>query len=307
MTADAPQDDAERRIRNLQAVLRHHANPTDAQGSEQPRPGKDSPATWKKRLGVLGPIGVVLIFVLGKLKFLVPLLKFTKISTLLTMFVAIWAYAMFFGLPFAVGFVLLIFVHELGHGLVMQRLGIRAGAPVFIPFVGAVIAMKSLPRDAYVEALVGIGGPVLGSAGALVCLIVAWLSGSPLWYALAYTGFLINLFNLIPVSPLDGGRIVGVVSRWLWLAGYAVGIGAFLVTWSPILALILLLGLFTLGPTLRGPRKDYFKVDPNKRVAIGVAYFVLLALLAVGMWVADEPLQPIRGGDGQPATVGTAK
>ncbi len=307
MTADAPQDDAERRIRNLQAVLRHHANPTDAQGSEQPRPEKDSPATWKKRLGVLGPIGVVLIFVLGKLKFLVPLLKFTKISTLLTMFVAIWAYAMFFGLPFAVGFVLLIFVHELGHGLVMQRLGIRAGAPVFIPFVGAVIAMKSLPRDAYAEALVGIGGPVLGSAGALVCLIVAWLSGSPLWYALAYTGFLINLFNLIPVSPLDGGRIVGVVSRWLWLAGYAVGIGAFLVTWSPILALILLLGLFTLGPTLRGPREDYFKVDPNKRVAIGVAYFVLLALLAVGMWVADKPLQPIRGGDGQPATMGTAK
>ena len=287
-------DDAERRMRNLQAVLRHHAAPGRAEGVEGSRVESGGTPKWKKRLGTLGPVGVVLIFVLGKLKFLVPLLKFTKLSTLLTMFVAIWAYAMFFGLPFAVGFVLLIFVHELGHGLVMQQQGIHAGAPVFIPFVGAVIAMKSLPRDAYVEALVGIGGPVLGSAGALACLIVGWITGSPFWYALAYTGFMINMFNLIPISPLDGGRIVGVISRWLWVAGYAVGIAVFFITYSPILFLILLLGLFTLGRTLRGPREGYFRVDPNKRLAMGVAYFVLLALLALGMRVADEPLKPIR-------------
>jgi Zn-dependent protease len=237
---------------------------------------------------------LVLVFALGKLKFLVPLLKFTKISTLLSMFVSVWAYAMFFGWPFALGFVLLIFVHELGHGLVMQQQGLRAGAPVFIPFVGAVIAMKSLPKNAYVEALVGIGGPILGSIGALVCLVVAWLSGSTLWYALANTGFLINLFNLIPISPLDGGRIVGVISRWLWFVGYAVGIVVFLTTYSPILFLILLLGLISLGRTIRGPREGYFDVDPARRLAIGVAYFALLALLALGMWVSAVPLEPIR-------------
>jgi Zn-dependent protease len=190
--------------------------------------------------------------------------------------------------------VLLIFVHELGHAVVMRQQGIRAGAPVFIPFVGAVIAMKSLPRDAYVEALVGIGGPILGSLGAFVCLVIGWLGGGEIWYALAYTGFMLNLFNLIPISPLDGGRIVGVIGRWLWLVGYAVGIAVFLTTHSPILFLILLFGLFGLGRTLRGPRPGYFDVEPRKRLAIGAAYFALLALLALGMWVADVPLEPVR-------------
>jgi len=294
MTDETPRDDAERRLRNLQAVLRHHVSAPDTpspQATAEPR----ATDAWRRRLGFLGPVGVALLFVLGKLKFLVPLLKFTKLSTLFTMLLAVWAYALFFGLPFAVGFVLLIFVHELGHGLVMHQQGIRAGAPVFIPFVGAVIAMKSLPRDAYVEALVGIGGPILGSVGAFVCLVVGWFGGGQIWYALAYTGFMINMFNLIPISPLDGGRIVGVISRWLWFVGYAIGILVFLKTYSPILFLILLLGLFSLGRTLRGPRTGYFDVDPWRRLAIGAAYFGLLALLALGMWVADAPLETIRG------------
>jgi Zn-dependent protease len=270
-------------------------------------PGSDGPdetpavrpdGTWKKRLAALGPIGVVLVFALGKLKLLIPLLKLTKLGTLLSMLLAVWAYAMLWGLPFALGFVLLIFVHEMGHALVMQQQGIRAGAPVFIPFVGAVIAMKSLPRNAWVEALVGIGGPVLGSVGALVCLIVGWAGGSLFWYCLAYTGFLINLFNLIPISPLDGGRIVGVISRWLWAAGYAVGVAVFLITKSPILFLILLLGLFTLARTLKGPREGYFDAEPGQRLAMGIAYFGLIALLALGMWVADAPLQELRDGSG---------
>jgi Zn-dependent protease len=252
----------------------------------------------------LGPIGVVLAFSLGKLKLLIPLVKLTKLGTLLSMLLAVWAYAMLWGLPFALGFVLLIFVHEMGHALVMQQQGIRAGAPVFIPFVGAVIAMKSMPRNAWVEALVGIGGPVLGSVGALVCLIVGWAGGSLFWYGLAYTGFLINLFNLIPISPLDGGRIVGVISRWLWAVGYAVGVAVFLVTKSPILFLILLLGLFTLARTLKGPREGYFDAEPGQRLAMGIAYFGLIALLALGMWIADAPLQKLRHDAGSP-TVGS--
>ena len=281
----------ERRLRNLQAVLRHQSMQTSESNASV---ATTATRPWKKRLAAMGPTGALLLLVLGKLKFLIPLLKFTKFGTLLSMLVAVWAYALFFGMPFAVGFVLLIFVHELGHGLVMQQQGIRAGAPVFIPFVGAVIAMKSLPRDAYVEALVGIGGPILGSVGALCCLIMGWLTGGLIWYALASTGFMINLFNLIPISPLDGGRIVGVISRWLWLAGYVVGIVVFFVTYSPILFLVLLLGLFGLGRTLRGPHEGYFDVDPRKRLQIGVAYFSLLALLALGMWVADTPLESIR-------------
>jgi len=281
---------AARRLANLQAVARHHiAGPSETPPTDAP-PARKQTSAWRRRLATLGPLGVVAAFVLGKAKLIVPLLKFTKLSTLLTMLVAVWAYAMVWGLPFAVGFVLLIFVHEMGHALVMQQQGIRAGAPVFIPFVGAAITMKSLPRNAWVEALVGIGGPVLGSVGALVCLVIAWLTESMFWYALASTGFLINLFNLIPISPLDGGRIVGVISRWLWAVGYAVGAVVLFLTRSPILFLILLLGLFTLGRTLRGPREGYFDIEPAKRLTMGVAYFGLLAALAVGMWAAELPL-----------------
>jgi Zn-dependent protease len=290
--------DVERRLRNLRTVFRHHA--AGSGSSPRPETNAASDATWRKRLAWLGPLGVALIFVLGKLKFLLPFVKFAKLGTLLTMLLAVWAYALFFGLPFAVGFVLLIFVHEMGHALVMQQQGIRAGAPVFIPFVGAVIAMKSLPRDSYVEALVGIGGPVLGSLGAFVCLVIGWITGGEIWYALAYTGFLINMFNLIPISPLDGGRIVGVIGRWLWVVGYVVGILVFLKTYSPILFLILLLGLIGLGRTFRGPREGYFDVEPHKRLAIGLAYFGLLASLALGMWVANVPLESIRDATGGP-------
>ena len=287
-----PTGEAERRLANLQAVARHHA--ARAEREQEGEPADAGPSPWKRRLAALGPIGLVLLFILGKGKFLLPILKFTKLSTLLTMLLAIWAYALFWGLPFAVGFVLLIFVHEMGHAIVLHRQGIRAGAPVFIPFVGAVIAMKGLPRNAWIEALVGIGGPVLGSLGALVCLIVAWLLDAPFWYALAHIGFFLNLINLLPVSPLDGGRIVGVISRWLWVAGYAVGIGAFFLTWSPLLVLILLFGLFNLGSTVRGPREGYFDVEPAKRVTMAAAYFGLMALLAIGMWLADMPLAEWR-------------
>src|SRR5262249_28585987 len=144
----------------------------------------------------------------------------------------IGVYATQWGWPFAVGFVLLIFVHELGHALVLRREGIRAGAPVFIPFVGAFITMQGMPRDAYVEAKVAIGGPVLGSIGAWAVLAVALASGQPFVAALGQAGILINLFNLVPVSPLDGGRIAGAFSRPFWLAGYAIGAFILLLTRS---------------------------------------------------------------------------
>lgn len=268
--------------------------PPSAPATEPP------PSTWRKWKKFLGPFAIVLILLLkfgGKLKFIiVPLLKFLPVllKTGGTMILSIWAYALAWGWKYALGFVLLIFVHELGHAVVMQQQGIPAGAPVFIPFVGAVIAMRGQPRDAYVEALVGIGGPILGSAGALVCLVVGWATDELIWYALASTGFLLNLFNLIPISPLDGGRIVGVISRWLWVAGYAVGIAVLLVTHSPILFLILLLGLLGLRRTVRGPRAGYFEVAARRRMAIATAYFGLLALLALGMWVADRPLQELH-------------
>jgi Zn-dependent protease len=123
------------------------------------------------------------------------------------MLVSIAAYALIWGWRFAVGFVLLLLVHELGHVIQLRREGIDAGAPMFIPFLGAVVAMKQLPKDAAAEARVGLAGPVLGSAAALVPLGIYAAGGSDLFLALAYVGFLLNLFNLIPIGILDGGSM----------------------------------------------------------------------------------------------------
>lgn len=250
--------------------------------------------TSEKRTGFKGwgIIGVGLTLVLGKMKWVLALAKFAKLKTLLTMLLAVWAYGTIWGVPFAIGFVLLIFIHELGHCLVLRQQGIKAGAPVFIPFVGAVIAMKEMPKNGYVEALVGIGGPALGTVAALICLVVGWTTGSQFWFALASTGFLLNLFNMLPISPLDGGRITGVISRWIWVFGFALGIYLFLQLQSPILFLILVLGAFSAYKMFKeGPQPGYYEAGKVKRVALAVSYFGLIAIMSIGMYLAQIPLQ----------------
>ena len=137
------------------------------------------------------------------------------------MVVSVGAYTLLWGWPFAALFVLLLFVHELGHALWLRKEGIPAGMPVFIPFLGAVISMKGMPRDAYVEAKVGLAGPVLGTLGAAVVLGLGEYTNSDLLRAAGHTGFLLNLFNLLPIVPLDGGRAMAAIHPALWIAGIA--------------------------------------------------------------------------------------
>ena len=146
------------------------------------------------------------------LKFGGLLLKFKVVTTGASMLVSIAAYAWIWGLPFAIGFVILIFVHELGHVIELRRQGVPASAPLFIPFLGAVIGMRELPDDAWKEAKVALAGPILGSVGAAACWIAGEATGSELLVALAFVGFFLNLFNLIPIVPLDGGRAAGGVA-----------------------------------------------------------------------------------------------
>jgi Zn-dependent protease len=140
-----------------------------------------------------------------------------------TMVLSIGAYALISPWTFAVGFVFLLLVHEMGHVLAARRKGLPVSAPIFIPFLGALILLKRHPKDAETEAFIGLGGPVLGSVGAFVCYAIGYWTGYEIWYALAYAGFFLNLLNLMPVHPLDGGRIVTAVSRWLWLVGVIAG------------------------------------------------------------------------------------
>jgi len=236
---------------------------------------------------------LVLVFKFAaKLKFLViPLAKFFPLllKTGGTMLLSIWAYALAWGWMFALGFVLLIFVHECGHLVVARFFGLKVGAPVFIPFLGALIALKDAPKDAWMEAWVGIGGPLLGAAGAMACEVLFVVSGYPLFRALAYTGFFLNLFNLAPIGVLDGGRIVTALSPWLWLVGAAVMVALLVLHPNFLLGLILLVSLPRLWFLFRkksDEERRYFEVTPGRRLAMAGMYFGLIVFLLLAMGFA---------------------
>ena len=239
---------------------------------------------WQKIKKCLAPIGfgfVVFFKYLAKLKFLLPVLK-----TGGTMILSIGAYAMVWGWKYAVGFVLLIFVHECGHLIAAKRIGLKVGAPVFIPFMGALIALKESPRNAWIEAQVGIGGPLLGTVGAGICELIYLANGNLMFRALAYTGFFLNLFNLAPVGVLDGGRIVTALSPWLWLVGFAVLVGMTLMHFNFLLVVILILSLPRLFFLFRRKSETelrYFEVTPAQRWIMAIMYFSLIASLVLGM------------------------
>ena len=213
------------------------------------------------------------------------------------MVLTIWVYALTWGWWFAVGFVVLIFVHECGHLLAARRLGLKVGAPVFIPFMGAFIALKEAPRNAWVEAQVGIGGPMLGTLGAGVCEGLHLATGNPLFGALAYMGFFLNLFNLAPVGFLDGGRIVTALSPWLWLVGFLILLGMTILRPNFLLVIILLVSvprLFFLFRQKSDEERRYFEVTPGQRWTMAVMYFGLVALLVAGMRLSHIPRESLQ-------------
>jgi Zn-dependent protease len=213
--------------------------------------------------------------------------KLKIFTTSASMLVSVAAYSWIWGWRFAAGFVLLLLVHELGHVLELRRQGVPASAPLFIPFLGAVVGMKQMPKDAWREAQVALAGPILGSLGTLAVWIAGEALDSELLVALAFTGFLLNLFNLLPIVPLDGGRAVAAVHPVFWAVGLAVLLVLVFVVPNPILILVLLLGGWELWNRWR-TRNDpaaaaYYRVKPWQRVVTGVTYVALAALLALGM------------------------
>lgn len=173
----------------------------------------------------IGGIGAVLAAFGGKLKFLLPLLKLGKAGgTIWSMALMVGAYALIYPWTFAVGIVIMLLIHEMGHVLAAKRKGLPVSAPAFIPFLGAMITMKKQPADAATEAYIAYGGPLLGSLGALLALLAGVITGYTPLFAVAQVGFFLNLINLLPIHPLDGGRIVTAISRWLWIVGLIGGL-----------------------------------------------------------------------------------
>ena len=224
------------------------------------------------------------------IKLLATLLAAGKLGKVLltggSMLLSVFAYALVFGLPYAVGFVALLLVHELGHFVAARQRGLNVGAPTFIPFVGAWIELKQQPHDAETEAYVGFAGPFVGTLGALACYFLARSYDSTLLLALAYAGFFLNLFNLIPLSPFDGGRITAVLSPRLWLLGVPILVALFLYRPSPMLVLVAILAApqvlkaWRYDPTAP-EHGEYYRASPETRLTYGVYYLGLTAFLAV--------------------------
>jgi Zn-dependent protease len=221
-------------------------------------------------------------------KILLLLLSAGKLGKVLmtggTMLLSVIAYSWIFGWWYAVGFVALIFAHEMGHYVAARRRGLDVGAPTFIPFVGAWIQLKDQPRDAETEAYVGIAGPLAGTIASLAVYYVARETGSNLLLALAYAGCFLNLFNLIPLSPFDGGRVTAVISPRLWLVGVPILGALFLYRPSPLLILMAILAAPNVMKAWRGLGTEpdgYYIASAETRFTYGLLYHGLAGFLAV--------------------------
>lgn len=216
-----------------------------------------------------------------------------------TMILSIGAYALLWGWRYAVGLVGLIFVHEMGHYLAARQRGLDVGAPTFIPFVGAWVALKDLPHDVETEAYIGIAGPVVGTLGAMAVYWLARGYDSQLLLAIAYGGFFINLFNLIPLSPFDGGRITAIISPKVWYLGVPILAGLFFWRPSPMLILVALLAAPQVLKAFRYDPHDpenqrYYNTPLAKRVEYACWYLGLAAFLAIMTHELHETLAPSR-------------
>jgi Zn-dependent protease len=238
----------------------------------------------------IAPLGAAILAFLAKLKAILLFLgQFKLLVTAGSMAVSLVAYASIWNWTFALGFVVLLLVHEMGHVIALRREGIPASAPMFIPFLGAVVSSRSLGEDALAEARVGLAGPVLGSIGAGACLLIWRLSGHDYWRALGFTGLFLNLFNLLPVVPLDGGRAMAAMSPWMWCAGFAATVALAVVFPNPVIIIIAILAAMETWRRLRARRAGgesetaYYRVSPRGRALVGLTYLALVVLLVLGM------------------------
>jgi len=211
------------------------------------------------------------------------MLNFGPAATMaVTMGVSLAVYAVAFGWKFAAGFVFLLLIHELGHLFAARVVGVRSSVPVFVPFVGAVISLRQAPLNAKMEANIAIGGPATGTLSVFLCLVFYLWSDNVLMLVLAYTACILNLFNLIPCTPLDGGKIAAAISPHLWWVGsIAIGI-LFFYTNNLFILIIFLFSLFRLWPGDKNNQNDrYYQLGIGQRIKVALWYFGLLTILGI--------------------------
>lgn len=201
-----------------------------------------------------------------------------------TMLLSMLAYTWIFGWKYALGFVLLLCVHELGHYAAARQRGLAVNGITFVPFVGAWTALGDVPHDAETAAWVGFGGPVIGTLGAMACYFLGRQLDSNLLLALAYSGCMLNLINLIPIKPLDGGHITAVISPKVWLIGAPLLVALFFYRPSPMLLLIAVLAYPQLKLAIWGDPhvpETYYQASVETRMNYAALYIGLCAFLGI--------------------------
>ena len=286
-----PPADAERAYGSLPSANREPAYPPPV--PDWPKHEQRRQSFFKRRVA---PILAAIAAFLAKFKAILLLLPKVKLLTTAgTMAVSVVAYATIWGFQFALGLVLLLLVHEMGHVIQLRREGIKASAPMFIPFLGAVVSARSLGDDALAEARVGLAGPILGTIGCVACLGIWRATGHDFWRALAFTGMFLNLFNLAPVSPLDGGRAMAAITPWMWFVGLAVLVALAILYPNPIILLILVVAAFDVHHRWKArksggaEKQAYYRVSPRNRALVAGVYLALIALLVIGMSATQLP------------------
>lgn len=235
---------------------------------------KPSSKSWKGAAGA----GSAILIALGKAKFL--LLGLTKLSTLLSMLAFVGVYWALYGWMWAVGMVISIYIHEMGHVIKLREYGIAASAPMFIPGFGAFIRLKQLRITPIQDARVGLAGPIYGLGAAAVALGLGYVTHAKIWDAIAHFGAVINLFNLIPVWQLDGGRGFASQTRQQRLT---IGVAAAMLWW---ITKEIMLGLVAIGAVYRLFTKDAAQ-EPDS-VGMGQYVGLLIALSAIAFLAANH-------------------
>ena len=267
---------------------------SSSSGPQRGRPPLPPSNRLAQGVGLVGAASLLL----GKTKYVLAALKVTKLASLGSMIATVGTYSLFFGWPYAVGMVGLVLVHETGHALVMINRNIPFSPMVFVPFVGAMITMKRQPRDAWEDALVAMGGPALGSLGAAGVAVTAHATDSQLLYALADFGFMINLFNLLPLGSMDGGRIAGALSRYAGVAGLGMGglLAYSLPIMNPLFYLILLAGGYETFQRFYNPGMymppNYYKITTPQRAMLTTGYFGMIGGLILAMGINANNRKP---------------
>ncbi|GLV56696.1 hypothetical protein KDH_35350 [Dictyobacter sp. S3.2.2.5] len=216
---------------------------------------------------------------------------------------SVFVYSLLFGWPFAIGLVVMLFIHEMGHALVMRIKGIPMGGMIFVPLLGAAVTMRQMPQNAKDEAEVGIAGPIAGALAASACLLLAYQHPGSIWGPLAYFGFFLNLFNLIPILPFDGGRVLAAIDRRIWIIGFILLLAYQIWQWMtgnfyPWLLLFVVMAAMQLWSRGFGPQnaqtRAYYDVPLSSRILMGLLYFGLVAVLFLGMTISHGLIPGIQ-------------